>query len=279
LKLTEENFHQILSECKEQGSYSKLIHTLGHIFPNPELLGASFVGPSNYSNTTSDLQFSKEQLRSMEVDLDKDKDSQDAEGSSSAEGQAAGKIQHISVNVAAVRRVFEALGALGPEKYESALIHALMFLTATLELDLKVGRNQTEVNLLNVFVIAFELPWLGSGDYCEKVLPGLCRACALLPINQQASLVRFWAKHCSQNLQNLVQTLQQLISFRVLCGNFNRDHAPNDDDTITACVKVSPISFLTIDFIDQSLLIIVMFLLGDANTLLRQYTGSHSTFR
>jgi ubiquitin-protein ligase E3 A len=248
LKLTEENFHKILSECKEQGSYSKLIHTLGHIFPNPELLGQSFVGPSNYFSNTSDLQFSKEQLRSMEVDLDKDKDSQDAEGSCSVDGQAAGKSQQISVNVAAVRRAFEALGALGPENYESALIHALMFLTATLELDLKVGRNQTEVNLLNVFVISFELPWLGSGDYCEKVLPGLCRACALLPINQQASLVRFWAKHCSNNLQNLVQTLQQLISFRVLCGNFNRDHAPNDDDTITACVKVSSIKNITTVF-------------------------------
>ena len=174
----------------------------------------------------------------MEDDLDKDKDSQETE-SSRVEAQNMEKNEQITVNLAAVRRLFEALGAIGAENYESPLIHALLFLTATLELDLKVGRNQTEVNLLNVFVIVFELPWLGSGDYCEKVLPGLCRACALLPIKQQATLVRFWADHCSQNLENLVQTMQQLISFRVLCGNFNRDHAPNDDDTITACVKVN----------------------------------------
>lgn len=237
-KLTESSFKQIIDECKEFGSYSKLIHTLGHIFANPEYLGKSFIGRVNSLNTPSTSgqgQMSKEQLRSMEVDLDKDKDSQE----SVAETPLQDMNQEISVDVSAVRRSFEALSTIEAQNYESALVNALILLSETLELDMKYGRQKAEINLLNVFVVVFELPWLGSGDYSESVLPSLCRACALLPQSQQATLVRFWASHIVPNLRNLVQTLQQLISFRVLSGDFGRDYAVNDDSTITASVKVS----------------------------------------
>lgn len=170
----------------------------------------------------------------MEVDLDKDKDCQEAV----ADAHVHGMNHEISVDVCAVRRSFEALSSVESQHYESALVQALILLLDTLELDMKYGRQKAEVNLLNVFVIVFELPWLGSGDYFERILPSLCRACALLPLTQQATLVRFWAAHNVPNLRNLVQTLQQLISFRVLSGDFGRDYAVNDDTTITACVKV-----------------------------------------
>ena len=45
------------------------------------------------------------------------------------------------------------------------LVNAPILLSETLELDMKYGKQKAEVNLLNVFVIVFELPWLGSGDY------------------------------------------------------------------------------------------------------------------
>lgn len=235
-KLTESSFKQIIDDCKEYGSYSKLVHTLGHIFANPEYLGQSFIGrvSNPHTSTSTHGQMSKEQLRSMEVDLDKDKDSQEAIVEASLQ-----EINHeVSVEVTAIRRSFEALSSVESQNYESALVNALILLSETLELDMKYGRQKTQVNLLNLFVIVFELPWLGSGDYFESVLPSLCRACALLPLTQQAALVRFWAAHNVPNLRNLVQTLQQLISFRVLSGDFGRDYAVNDDNTITACVKV-----------------------------------------
>ncbi|XP_046656032.1 ubiquitin-protein ligase E3A-like isoform X3 [Daphnia pulicaria] len=240
-KLTETNFKQIVDNCKEYGIYSKLVHTLGHVFANPELLGKSFITQGNNSctSTLGHGQLSKEQLRSMEVDLDKDKDSQEAV----AEPRLQDVGQEVTVDICCIRRSFEALSSIEPQNYESALVHALILLCETIELDMKFGRQKAEVNLLNVFVIVFELPWLGTGDYFESVLPTLCRACALLPLTQQATLVRFWAAHSVPNLRNLVQTLQQLISFRVLSGDFGRDYAINDDNTITACVKVMRILY------------------------------------
>ena len=235
-KLTETSFKQIIDNCNEYGIYSKLVHTLGHVFANPEFLGQSFIRQGNTSctSTVGHGQLSKEQLRSMEVDLDKDKDSQEAV----AEIRLQDIGQEVSVDICSVRRSFEAFSSIESQNYESALVHALILLCETIELDMKFGRQKAEVNLLNVFVIVFELPWLGTGDYFESVLPTLCRACALLPLTQQATLVRFWATHSVPNLRNLVQTLQQLISFRVLSGDFGRDYAVNDDNTITACVKV-----------------------------------------
>ena len=272
--MTEEGLKQILEECRANDSYSKLVHTLGHVFPNPELLGRSFVGPLSGGNpilpavATAVGQLSKEQLRSMEVDLDKDKDSQEALLESSSSSSE--KHSPISVDVYAVRRIFEALNAVDSSKYESALVHALTLLCDTLELDLKYNRLKPEINLLNVFVIAFELPWIGSGDYFDKVLPSLCRACALLPLSQQAALVRFWAAHCTSNLRNLVQSLQQLISFRVLSGDFSRDYAVNDDDTITACVKVLKLPFRT-NILWFQFFKMVFSSLGYENTLLCQH--------
>ncbi|XP_045036552.1 ubiquitin-protein ligase E3A isoform X2 [Daphnia magna] len=235
-KLTETSFKKIIDNCKEYGIYSKLVHTLGHIFANPELLGQSFIGPMSdqCTSTAAHGQLSKEQLRSMEVDLDKDSDSQEAV----AEARLQEMGQEVTVDVCSIRRSFEALSSIESQNYESALVHALILLCETIELDMKYGRQKAEVNLLNVFVVVFELPWLGSGDYFESVLPSLCRACAFLSLSQQATLVRFWAAHSVPNLRNLVQTLQQLISFRVLSGDFGRDYAVNDDSTITACVKV-----------------------------------------
>ena len=233
-QLNEEDFKRIIETCKAEDSYSKLVHTLGHVFSNPELLGQSFVGPGA-TLPVSQSQLSKEQLRSMEDDLDKDKDCQEM---SMEERVTDDTNDRITVDVEAIRRSFQALSTVGSQKFESPLIHALILLSETLELDLKYGKNKPEVNLGNVFVIAFELPWLGTGEYFENALPALCRACALLPLNKQASLVRFWAVHGVSNLRDWVQTLQQLISFRVLSGDFGRDYAVNEDDTITACVKV-----------------------------------------
>lgn len=241
-KLSEKSFKEIIEDCKSTGCYAKLVHTLGHIFANPEYLSQSFLGPNNLHGYEVHRQLSKEQLRSMEIDLDKDKDCQEASQSSSLNESSS----QITVDVDAVRKSFEALGSIELRNYESALVHALINLFTVVELDLKCGRVKAGINLLNVFVIIFELPWLGSGDFLENGLNRICRSCALLPISQQAALVRFWAVHSVSSLRNMVQSVQQLISYRVLIGNYGSHSATNyaeqphvnDDDIITACVKV-----------------------------------------
>lgn len=174
----------------------------------------------------------------MQVDLDKDKDSQEASPS----------VNEITVDISAVRRSFEALGSIDLQYYERALVHALTLLAGAIELDLKWARVKRDINLLNIFVIVFEIPCLGTGDFLDEALPIICRAVVLLPLSQQAALVRFWALHNVTKLRNLVQTLHQLISFRVLAGDFGHGYSVNDDDTIAACVKVSRTLLILMNF-------------------------------
>lgn len=230
-RLTEESFRGIIEDCRESGHYAKLVHTLGNIFASPEFLGQSFIGQKSSSDSETHRQLSKEQLRSMEVDLDKDSDSQEPSPSSPT-------TNCITVDISAVRRSFEALSSIELRHYESAFVNALILLSQAIELDLKNNLARPDRNLLNVFVIVFELPWLGSGEFLESALPHIARACALLPLHQQAALVRFWAAHCIANLKNLVQSMQQLISLKVITGGFGRDFVVNDDESIVACVKV-----------------------------------------
>ena len=234
-RLTEESFKRIVEDCKESGHYAKLVHTLGNIFASPSFLGQSFIRQNDNCDSEMPRQLSKEQLRSMEVDLDKDNDSQEPSPSSSLNEITS----HITVDIAAVRRSFEALSSIELRHYESAFVNALILLSQAIELDVKNNLVSSDRNLLNIFVIVFELPWLGSGEFLESALPHIARACALLSFNQQAALVRFWAVHSISNLRNLVQSLQQLISLKVITGGFGRDFVVNDDENIVACVKVS----------------------------------------
>lgn len=102
--------------------------------------------------------------------------------------------------------------------FESALVNALVSLADNIELDLRVfGVNTSEStdSLLNVFLIVFEIPVLGSSEYLEMALHMLCKAMSCLPISAQAKLARIWARHCKERLQSLLQALQQLITVKV----------------------------------------------------------------
>ena len=98
------------------------------------------------------------------------------------------------------------------------MINALVTLADNIELDLRVfGVNSSESTdiLLNVFLIVFEIPVLGSGEYLDMALHMLCKAASCLPISAQAKLARIWARHCKSRLANLLQSLQQLITIKV----------------------------------------------------------------
>lgn len=104
------------------------------------------------------------------------------------------------------------------EAFESALVLALVTLADNIELDLRVfGVNSADStdSLLNVFLIVFEIPVLGSSEYLEMALHMLCKAASCLPISAQAKLARIWARHCRARLPSLLQALQQLITVKV----------------------------------------------------------------
>lgn len=64
----------------------------------------------------------------------------------------------------------------------------------------------------------------------------------VLTLLLQARLARVWARHCPDRLKNLLESLQQLITLRVITGlgasRFSRDYCLQDEDTITAPTKL-----------------------------------------
>lgn len=69
---------------------------------------------------------------------------------------------------------------------------ALVTLAGNLHLRLKLRRDRTSnEDVLNVLVIVFEIPALGSGDFLETALPAVCRACERLPVELQVRVLRF----------------------------------------------------------------------------------------
>ncbi|KAK0162893.1 hypothetical protein PV327_006626 [Microctonus hyperodae] len=244
--LTESKLLDIIERCKAEGSYSLLIRTLGEVFSSAEALSRSFQrvekndspltalldrAPVSLLRPPSDL--SKEAVRSLQGE-DKDVDSSDP-------SPAVPHPADTSVDLEAVRRSFTALWSLPGEEFESALVNALVTLADNIELDLRVfGLLPSESTdmLLNIFLIVFEIPVLGSSEYLEYALHMLCKAASCLPIGAQARLTKVWARHCKSRLQSLLQALQQLITIKVIGGSFTRDYCVQDADTITAPTKV-----------------------------------------
>ncbi|KAL7303182.1 hypothetical protein TKK_0004385 [Trichogramma kaykai] len=249
--LTEGKLLDIIQKCKSEGSYSLLIRTLGEVFSSAQALAQSFQKtPKNDSPLTALLDraptsllcppgdMSKETVRSLQGE-DKEEDSSDPSPSTPL-------FDDTSVDLPAVRRSFAALWSLPGEAFESALINALVTLSDYIELDLRVfGINSADStdSLLNVFLIVFEIPVLGSGEYLEMALHMLCKAASCLPISAQAKLARVWARHCKSRLADLLQSLQQLITVKVIGNTFTRDYCVQDCDTITAPTKVMKILY------------------------------------
>lgn len=249
--LTEGKLLEIIEKCRTEGSYSLLIRTLGEVFSSAEALSRSFQraekndsplaalldrAPVSLLRPPSDL--NKEAVRSLQGE-DKEEDSSDP-------SPAVLHPDDTSVDLPGVRRAFTALWSLPGDAFESALVHALVTLADNIELGLRVfgimPYDSTD-SLLNVFLIVFEIPVLGTSDYLELALHMLCKAASCLPLPAQAKLARIWARHCKSRLECLLQALQQLITVKVIGGSFTRDYCVQDADTITAPTKVMKILY------------------------------------
>lgn len=68
------------------------------------------------------------------------------------------------------------------EFYSSALVTALTTLAENLKIDLRLTKKMSLDDVVNCFVIVFEVPDLGCSDYLDIALPALCRAADHLPV-------------------------------------------------------------------------------------------------
>lgn len=242
--LTEEKVYEILAICSETEDYSPLIRVIGRVFSNAESLVQSF---------RKAKQHTKEELKSLQAkDEDKDEDEKEAasacaaaamevdpDAASSSEGATGDNVckpVEVSVDIEAVRRVYDRL--LSNEKVEAAFLNALVYLSPNVECDLTYhNAYAADPDYLNVFIIVMENSNLHSPEYLEMALPQFCKAMSKLPLAALAKLARLWAQHGAEHIRRLLETFQQLITYTVISNEFNSDNLVNEDDGVVAATK------------------------------------------
>ncbi|XP_047432490.1 ubiquitin-protein ligase E3A isoform X2 [Mugil cephalus] len=249
--LTEEKVYEILDICGEKEDYSPLIRVIGRVFSSADGLVQSFRKSKPHT---------KEELKSLQgKDEDKDEDEKEAaacsgtameedsptsSSSSSRLGECSSgenDVQklapdEVSVDIEAVRRVYKRL--LSNEKIEAAFLNALVYLSPNVECDLTYHNVYSrDPNYLNLFVIVMENCNLHSPEYLEIALPQFCKAMSKLPLTAQAKLARLWSHYSADQIRRMVETFQQLITYKVISNEFNSRNLVNDDDAVVAATK------------------------------------------
>ncbi|KAJ8984869.1 hypothetical protein NQ317_002708 [Molorchus minor] len=248
--LTEQSLYEIIDECETNESYSPLIRTLGEIFSSIENLSRSFFTDGGQHTDRCNIcrsrivkvrmegaakGLNKEAVRSLEGEKDKDEDSCLENCSNTV----------LCVDLPAVRRAFAALFRLKTSIFENALVNALVTLAGNLQMELPTRKErENHDDIVNVLLIVFEIPALGSGDFLETALPAICRAAQWLPVDVQAKLARIWSSSLGRNsIRNILENLQQLITLRVIVTPFHRDFYVQDENVITSATKLMKILY------------------------------------
>lgn len=247
--LDEAKLRNLIATCERENSDTPLIRTLGAIFSSNQSLAASFQKKPSSSidamleKAPEDLKkLKKEDLRTLEGDLDKDEDSC-AEKTPEAKDK-----HHTSVDLASLRRSVKALyetksSVFGP------INNALQSLGESLGIELRVQLNQKEdiEQIVTVFVIVFEVLQIASAEFLEGSLPSICAALCHLPVWAQARLAHIWSVHCKDQILPLLQLLQQLITVSTLSLNYFRDVKIHDNEIVCNATKVMKVSVLFVE--------------------------------
>ena len=255
--LCESSLLKIIEECEAVSDWSQLIRTIGSVFSNPDSLLKSFLKCESPN-------ISKEELHSMEVDMDKDTDDRasdmetetgDLEGAEEqspsllndeSPGHGHVKLKHdeVSVDVASMRRAFSKLFSLPDTPFQSSLSNALRSLARTVEMELRYHQAYERNNeYLNIFIIVFEILTMDSRGDLENAIPHIFRAAGLLPMAAQAKLARVWAKYSYDKLKEILGFLHQVITLRILSTQWTSAFTFNDDHTITGAAEIMRIVY------------------------------------
>lgn len=259
--LSEEILIHIIEECKKVNDWSKLIRFVGSVFNNPASLMLSF-------SLKSDTCLSKEALHSQLEDEDKDDDTtcksteesmperdkedsdmSDTEHSMEAESCSDivdAELQEISLDMASLHRSYHMLMEIPGQPFQGALITALLYLSRTLDMELRYQKPiDSNPKYIKIFLIVMEIPQLHSPEFIETAYPNFCKATGQLPMATQAKLAQIWSKFSPARISDLVQSLQQLITVKIVNNEtrWGRSYAVNDDESITSATRVLKILY------------------------------------
>nr|XP_054754415.1 ubiquitin-protein ligase E3A-like [Lytechinus pictus] len=241
--LTEAKIMEIISECVESNKFSPLVRVIGQVFSCWQSLNKSFL------RTEKQGLSDKERKQSDEKEMDEMDEGLQSISTRLADhdlGECSSKTtKSLDVDIESVQRVYEAITKLDEERVNNAMLNAVTSLAHMADVEVRVNAHFRDgSNHLNFIIITMENPMMSSPEYLEVAFPTFCRALSHLPLPACCSLARVWAKFSPENLTRKVQSLQQLITFKVLSGHFNsgpRRNTVNEDDAITSatdCMKI-----------------------------------------
>ncbi|GAB1608841.1 ubiquitin-protein ligase E3A-like, partial [Argonauta hians] len=256
--LTENRLIEVIKECKKDNDWSKLIRQIGAVFHDPDAIILSF-------RREDDSTLSKETHRAMQFDLDKDLDeleteSEQANSSAAAAAAAAAQsdsvlestvmdsknLEYVTVDIPSVRRAFKALMEIPELPFQRSLIQAIGSLSKNLDVDLRYHKPiEKNPNYINIFIIIMEIPFLNDSEFIDSAFPDFCNTIGQLPLQSQVKLARVWSKYPASRLQNMVHSLHQLITVRVMKGEvqWGRGCPVNDDSGISGAARVMKILY------------------------------------
>lgn len=241
--LTEEKVCEILAVCEENNDYRPLVRAIGKVFSDSECLMRSFrtTKPQNSEQLRSCKTNSKREERthgampSPEASS-KPSTSKSIEKHDKGQNDDSDEDDEVTVDIEGVRRVFDKL--LSNEQVEAAMINGLVSMMPNIECELTYHDAYSfDHNYLNLFVIIMENTNLHSPEYLESALPLFCKAMSQLSLAGQARLARLWASFGTEHLLRMMETFQQLITFTVICNDFDNETLVQDDETVVAATK------------------------------------------
>lgn len=241
--MDEQSLNKIIEQCKDKNRYTALISCIGRIFSSRDLLAQSFQKKSPHIDDLMETKpkdskkWKKEDIRSLEGDLDKDEDSC-CTGIGGKKRDRSLPKKYTDIDLASLRRSIGQLLEIKPTTIYDALNTAVRSLALSISVDLRLQTQRDKIEeIITVLVIVFELI-IAKSDFVDDALPELCKAAAYLPVWAQARLASILAEHCREGLAKLLESLQQLVTFHVISGEFHDNVYVQDNIVITSATKV-----------------------------------------
>ncbi|CAL1540986.1 unnamed protein product [Lymnaea stagnalis] len=237
--LTEERLSAVIHDCQASNEWLKLIHLIGSVFNNPESIIMSFRKSYPVSSPPKVNLVSPDDSSSPPI-------SQPGIESPTVPTVSSIKDPDLTVDLPALRRAFKLLMDVPDQPYQGALINALTALSQTLEYETKYNKVlERQTDYINVFIVVMEIPMLHFPEYLETAFPGINKVIGLLPVSAQARLARIWSTFDQSRLKDMVQSLQQLITVKVINyeGRWSANFRPSDDSAITSATRVLKILY------------------------------------
>lgn len=125
----------------------------------------------------------------------------------------------IKVDLVSLRRTYSAMFGLESDRVKNTMINAMEMYRGYLQRQKAFKTKES----LSHFVILLENPLLPSPEFL-KCFPKLLKAMVTLPISQKERLIRWYSHYPTDDLLNLIRSLQQLITLQLLFSEEEHPH-------------------------------------------------------